>query len=76
MQFKTWIRSDKSLTETEKNRGLLDPGPWTDRIKVGRSAPNEITIFDSTGLAIQDAMTAEFVYRKALEKKIGKVVQL
>jgi len=45
-------------------------------LKPGRSAPNEITVFDSTGLAIQDATTAELVYRKALEKKVGSFVNL
>jgi alanine dehydrogenase len=51
-------------------------GDVVARIKSGRSSANEITVFDSTGLAIQDAITAELVYRKALEKKIGKVIQL
>jgi alanine dehydrogenase len=36
----------------------------------GRQA-NEITVFDSTGLAIQDMFTAKLLYEKALEKGIG-----
>lgn len=36
----------------------------------GRQA-NEITVFDSTGLAIQDMFTAKVLYEKALEKGIG-----
>ncbi len=39
--------------------------------KPARTSDKEITIFDSTGLAIQDAATVELVYRKALSKKIG-----
>ncbi|MEM2108128.1 MAG: ornithine cyclodeaminase family protein, partial [Candidatus Bathyarchaeia archaeon] len=39
--------------------------------KPGRTSKKEITVFDSTGLAIQDAATAELVYRKALAKQIG-----
>ncbi|MGB9842680.1 MAG: alanine dehydrogenase [Candidatus Bathyarchaeales archaeon] len=39
--------------------------------KPGRTSKEEITVFDSTGLAIQDAATAELVYRKALAKQIG-----
>jgi alanine dehydrogenase len=35
--------------------------------KMGRTMDNEITIFDSTGLAIQDVATGAVVYRKALE---------
>jgi len=45
-------------------------------IKSGRSSSNEITVFDSTGLAIQDATTAELVYQKAVEKGIGSFVNL
>ena len=36
----------------------------------GRAA-NEITIFDSTGLAIQDISTAKVLYEKALKEGIG-----
>jgi alanine dehydrogenase len=44
-------------------------------LKPGRTSKNEITIFTSTGLAIQDAATANIVYKKALEKKIGKFIE-
>ncbi len=44
--------------------------------KLGRSSLNEITVFDSTGLAIQDTVTAELVYRKAINKKIGQFISL
>ena len=45
-------------------------------IKPGRSFKHEVTIFDSTGLAIQDAITAELVYRKAVDKKIGHFINI
>lgn len=45
-------------------------------IKPGRSSLNEVTVFDSTGLAIQDAITAELVYRKAIDKKTGRFISL
>ena len=41
-------------------------------LKTGRTSRNEITIFTSTGLAIQDAATAAIAYQKALEEKIGE----
>ncbi len=44
--------------------------------KQGRTSSNEVTVFDSTGLAIQDAVTAELAYRKALDRKIGHIIQL
>jgi alanine dehydrogenase len=39
--------------------------------KTGRSNDNEVTIFDSTGLAVQDIATAWKVYEKAVEMGVG-----
>jgi len=39
--------------------------------KRARTRDSDITIFDSTGLAIQDVATADMVYRKALAGEIG-----
>jgi alanine dehydrogenase len=39
--------------------------------KAGRQTNEEITVFASTGLAIQDAVTAKIAYKKALQKGIG-----
>jgi len=44
--------------------------------KVGRVTDSEITIFDSTGLAIQDIATALIVYKKAKEQGLGSEVEL
>jgi len=43
--------------------------------KKARTQDSDITVFDSTGLAIQDVATANMVYMKALEKKIGVKLQ-
>jgi len=45
-------------------------------LKPGRESDNEITLFKSVGLGIQDAATANLAFRKAREAKIGKTVQL
>ena len=45
-------------------------------LKPGRTSPDEITVFDSTGLAIQDAVTAKLVYDKALAKNLGKIIEI
>ncbi len=42
--------------------------------KRGRTSPEEITVFDSTGLAVQDLAVADKVYRNAL--KAGQGVRL
>ncbi len=39
--------------------------------KAGRASDEETTVFVSTGLAIQDAVTADLVYRKAIKKGLG-----
>lgn len=44
--------------------------------KVGRTSDHELTVFVSTGLAIQDAFTANLVYKKALESGVGKFVDI
>lgn len=42
--------------------------------KKARSNDREITVFDSTGLAIQDIAMANIIYRKAIRLKKGKYV--
>jgi len=45
-------------------------------LKPGRSSSDEITVFVSTGLAIQDAATANLAYKKAIEKNLGQLVEI
>jgi alanine dehydrogenase len=45
-------------------------------LKQGRTSPEEVTVFTSTGLAIQDAATADIVYRKAVKEKVGKQLNI
>jgi len=45
-------------------------------IRDGRTSLDELTVFVSTGLAIQDSVVAELVYRKALENKIGRFIKI
>ena len=42
--------------------------------KPGRESDEEIIIFDSTGMALQDVAAATIVYEKAMEKKVGAIV--
>jgi alanine dehydrogenase len=45
-------------------------------LKHGREKPDEITIFTSTGLAVQDAVTAKIAYDKAVKKGVGRFIKL
>ena len=39
--------------------------------KKGRTSPEEITLFKSLGLAIEDLMCAEYLFKRAQETKVG-----
>jgi alanine dehydrogenase len=44
--------------------------------KSGRTKPEEITLYKSVGIAIQDVATAQLVYQKALREKVGVQVEI
>jgi ornithine cyclodeaminase len=54
---------------TDHIRGEL--GELLIGARPGRSAPEQITLFKSLGLAIEDLASAEHVYRQARERKAG-----
>jgi ornithine cyclodeaminase/alanine dehydrogenase len=45
-------------------------------IKPGRTSADEIIVFDSTGMALQDVIAAAMVYERAKERRFGKVIDL
>ena len=45
-------------------------------VKSGRTSSDEIIIFDSTGMALQDVMTAALVDEKAVHEGVGAVINL
>jgi len=42
--------------------------------KKGRTNSSEITVFDSTGLSIQDIASAHYIYKQALKRRVGKFI--
>ncbi len=63
--------------------GLLDRshisgeiGEVVAGLKPKRLTESEITVFVSTGLAVQDALTAKLAYKKAKEKNIGHLCRI
>ena len=42
----------------------------------GRSGPSELTLFDSTGIALQDLAAAQLALRLAEERGLGAVISL
>lgn len=63
--------------------GLLDEGRIVSEIgevilgtKKGRLSKEDITLFDSTGMGIQDAAVAKLIYETALREGLGTRVEL
>ncbi|MBI4443770.1 MAG: ornithine cyclodeaminase family protein [Acidobacteria bacterium] len=44
--------------------------------KSGRTSPDEKTLYKAVGIAIQDVATANLVYEKALQRKLGTKVEI
>jgi ornithine cyclodeaminase len=53
-----------------------DLGEVVTGAKPGRSSADEITIFKSIGVAIEDVSVAAFVYERAASRGVGTVVAL
>ena len=63
--------------------GKIDQAHFADEIgevaagtKPGRRSKDEITIFKSVGIAVEDVATANLVYQRAKEKGVGTQVEL
>jgi len=57
-----------------KNDVYGELGEIVARRKSGRSSPDEIIIFDSTGMALQDVIVASAVYEKAVGNGLGQLI--
>jgi alanine dehydrogenase len=64
---------DKTVTKEDI---WAEIGEITAGIKPGRVNDHEVTVFTSTGLAVQDAVTARIAYEKALQRKIGSFIKI
>jgi alanine dehydrogenase len=45
-------------------------------LRPGRRSEDQVTVFCSTGLAIQDCVTAKLVYDAALKRKVGRFMRI
>lgn len=59
-----------------RKENITEIGKVIAKSAIGRTNDEEITVFDSTGIAIQDLLTAEAAIRIATEKGIGVKVDL
>ena len=51
-------------------------GELINKSKLGRTSPEEITIFDTTGVAIQDLATAGYALQEAKKRGVGTIIKL
>jgi alanine dehydrogenase len=65
----TWHPLNKKIIAKDEIHGEI--GAILLGKKPGRENDEEVTIFDSTGMAIQDNTTSTRIYRNALEGKVG-----
>lgn len=63
------VSISKGILNQKNIHGEL--GEIVCEVRKGRESDDEITIFDSTGLAIQDVVTAWVVYGNAKKKNVG-----
>ncbi|HSV81322.1 MAG TPA: ornithine cyclodeaminase family protein [Ramlibacter sp.] len=65
----TWHPLNKKIIAKDDIHGEI--GEILLGKKPGRENDKEVTIFDSTGMAIQDNTTSTKIYRNAIESKVG-----
>ncbi len=79
-----WVQASHSgEINVPVSRGLLSKADvWAELGEIiagskrGRTSPSEITLFDSTGLAIQDTMTADLAYKEAVRRNVGRIITM
>lgn len=64
---------DGTITEKDVHAEL---GEVLLGTKAGRESDDEITVCDLTGIAVQDVVTSQMVYERALRKKIGSFIKV
>jgi alanine dehydrogenase len=69
----TWHPLNKNVITRDDIHGEI--GEILLERKPGRESNDEITIFDSTGMAIQDNTTASKIYQNAIATNVGTFVQ-
>jgi len=65
-----------SKGEMTKDDVDVEIGHIVAGLKPGRESDQQITVFCSTGLAVQDCLTAKIAYDAAIAQKIGRSIQI
>jgi ornithine cyclodeaminase len=54
---------------------LAELGELLEKKKKGRESDDEITLFKSLGIGVEDLASADHIYKKALDAKVGALVE-
>jgi len=65
-----------SKGEMTKDEVDVEIGHIVAGLKPGRESDQQITVFCSTGLAVQDCLTAKIAYDAAIVQKVGRSMQI
>ena len=69
----SYVLDQKVMTKDQVHAEL---GEVVAGTKPGRTSSNEIIVFDSTGMALQDVITSALVYEKATQQRAGTTIEL
>ncbi len=67
-----WASADNTLSKEE----ITEIGDVLNGTKEGRTSEDEITLFDSTGMALQDLITAKLALDKAKALNIDTIIRM
>lgn len=67
-----WASADNILLRDD----IIEIGEVLNNTKKGRISEDEITMFDSTGMALQDLITAKLALDKAREQNIDTIIKM
>ena len=67
-----WASANNTLTRDD----ITEIGEVLNGTKEGRTSEDEITVFDSTGMALQDLITAKLALDKAKEQNIDTIIRM
>jgi ornithine cyclodeaminase len=73
--FKPYPAGAHELQGLDPN-AAVELGEVLASTREGRTSPDQITVYKSTGHAVEDAAAAGLVYRRALEEGAGTEVEL
>jgi ornithine cyclodeaminase/alanine dehydrogenase-like protein (mu-crystallin family) len=55
---------------------IIELGDVINSVYLGRESENQVTVFDGTGISLQDISVGKLALDVAIEKNLGQIVNL